>query len=293
MQGGQVSGLRPSGLPGHDGRDHHGRMPDVYRSVTELDPAVAEKLADAMELRATEPQQQAMLSDYLADLALPDRARVLEIGCGTGAISRVLATRPEAAVVVGVDPSEVFLRRARQLAEGLPNLTFERADGADVPMPDGSVDAVILHTVLSHVPDPAAVLAEAHRLVRPGGRLAAFEGDYATTTVALGPTDPLQACADAFIDSYVNDCWVVRRLPALLSEVGFSDVRLRSHGYVQTSDPIYLLSIVDRGADALAAAHLARDDLVEALKTEARHRVDTGRFFGHIAYASATATRPT
>jgi ubiquinone/menaquinone biosynthesis C-methylase UbiE len=60
-------------------------MPDAYSIVTELDPAVAEQLADAMELRATDPQQQAMLAAYLDDLAMPDGATVLEIGCGTGA----------------------------------------------------------------------------------------------------------------------------------------------------------------------------------------------------------------
>ena len=69
-------------------------MPDFYNAVTDLDPAVAEQLGNAMELRALDPQQQAMLAAYLDDLILPGGERVLEIGCGTGAIARVLPGTP-------------------------------------------------------------------------------------------------------------------------------------------------------------------------------------------------------
>jgi precorrin-6B methylase 2 len=63
-------------------------MPDVYNKVTKLDAAVAGQLGDAMELRAKDPAQQAMLAAYLADLDLSDKAAVVEFGCGTGPQSR-------------------------------------------------------------------------------------------------------------------------------------------------------------------------------------------------------------
>ena len=94
-------------------------------------------------------------------------------------------------------------------------------------------------------------------MLRPGGTLAVFDGDYNTISVATGGTDPLQACADAVIQNFVNDPWIIRRLPAIASAVGFTGIRLRSHGYARSTDPAYMLSIVDRGADALLAA--ARD----------------------------------
>jgi SAM-dependent methyltransferase len=52
---------------------------------------------------------------------------------------------------------------------------------------------VVFHTILCHVPGPHLALAEAARVLRPGGWLAVFDGDYATTTLALHPSDPLQA----------------------------------------------------------------------------------------------------
>jgi ubiquinone/menaquinone biosynthesis C-methylase UbiE len=266
-------------------------MPDVYNAVTELDPAVAKQLGDAMELRATEPAQQAMLAAYLDDLDLPEGAKVVEIGCGTGAISRAVAARPGIGEVTGVDPSPAFIDRARGLAAGLANLSFCQGDGRDLPLPDASYDLAVLHTVLSHAPDPQDVLAQAFRVLRQGGRLAVFDGDYNTMSVATGEVDPLQACVAAMMQNFLNDPWIVRRLPGMIATAGFTGTRLRSHGYAQTTDPAYLLSIVDRGTDALVTGGRIGAELGEALKGEARRRVRAGSFFGYIAYASLTARK--
>jgi len=78
-------------------------MPDVYATIAEVEPALQECLAGILELRAADPQQRAMLDAYLSEIAFPARARVLEIGCGTGSVTRVLARRPGVAKVIGVD----------------------------------------------------------------------------------------------------------------------------------------------------------------------------------------------
>jgi SAM-dependent methyltransferase len=153
-----------------------------------------------------------------------------------------------------------------------------------------SFDAVVFHTTLCHVPAPEVSLQEAARVLRPNGWLAVFDGDYATTTVAVTPADPLQACADAWVGSSLHDPWLVRRLPQLLDEAGFTLIRMRSHGYVETAAASYIPTIIDRGADALVAAGHVNADTATALKAEARSRVAADRFFGHIAYASLVAT---
>jgi ubiquinone/menaquinone biosynthesis C-methylase UbiE len=266
-------------------------MGDVYATIAEADEAVQRQLADVLELRAADPQQRAMLEDYLRDLPLPAGARVLEVGCGTGAVARVLAGRPQVGEVVGIDPSPVFIERARQLAAGRPTLSFLVGDGRDLPFDDGAFDAVVCHTALSHIPGPQRVLAEAARVVTGGGWLAVFDGDYATTTVATCATDPLQACAEATIEALVHDPFLVRRLAALVRQAGWTVARVRSHGYVETDDPGYMLTIVDRGAERLAASGRLGKAAADALKEEARRRVADGAFFGHIAYASLLASR--
>jgi ubiquinone/menaquinone biosynthesis C-methylase UbiE len=266
-------------------------MPDVYASIENADEAVQERLADVLELRAADAGQRAMLEDYLADLALPDGARVLEVGCGTGAVARTLAVRPGVGEVVGLDPSPVFVQRARQIAAGVEDLSYVVGGGTALPFDDGAFDAVVFHTVLSHIPEAGAALAEAARVTAAGGALAAFDGDYATTTVALGDRDPLQACVDAAMEALVHDRYLVRRLGTLVRAAGWEVVRLRSHGYVENEDPGYILTLIDRGADTLVASGGLGAAAADALKAEARRRVTAGEFFGHIAYASLIATR--
>jgi ubiquinone/menaquinone biosynthesis C-methylase UbiE len=267
-------------------------VPDVYASIETAGASVLERLADVQELRAADPKQRGMLESYLDDLAIPSGSRVLEVGCGTGAVARALAARDEIAEVVAVDPSEAFLERARRLANGIANLTFVTGDGRALPFEAESFGAVVCHTVLSHVPQPESVLAEAARVAGSRGKLAVFDGDYATTTVALDANDPLQACVDAAVEAVVHDAFLVRRLPCLVRATGWNLLGFRTYGFLETDEPGYMLTLVDRGVDTLLAAGTLGEAAGAALKEEARRRAGAGAFFGFISYASLTAERP-
>jgi arsenite methyltransferase len=96
----------------------------------------------------------------------------------------------------------------------------------------------------------------------------------------------------AFTPVFITDPWAVRHLPAMVHQAGFAEGRLRSHGYVQTSDPDYMLTIADRAADTLAQPAASARSWPAPLKAEARRRVAAHVFFGHVAYASLTARKP-
>lgn len=261
-------------------------MPDVYATITETDPKIVEQIANAMEIRATNPQQREFLDTYLSQIEFPTVARILEVGCGTGPVCRRVAELPNAKQVVGLDPSPILLKVARELSKDLSNLTFEEGDGRTMPFDDESFDIVIFHTVLCHIPHPEKALVEAYRVLRSGGYLAVFDGDYATITVATGKSDPLQQCVEAFAPNFIHDIWFVRRLQNLVQEIGFSPKHFQSFGYVETSELGHLLTIVDRGSDVLVAQGRIGQDMGAAMKAEARRRAAANEFFGFVGYAS-------
>jgi ubiquinone/menaquinone biosynthesis C-methylase UbiE len=267
-------------------------VPDVWANVAELDDATQRRLAGVLEARGADEQQQALRRTFLGTICFPRDARVLEVGCGTGVLTRRLATHAGVGSVVGVDTAEFLLEQARELARGMDTVTFEPADARSLPFDDGVFAVVVFDSTLSHVPEPEAAVAEAYRVLQPGdGQVAVFDGDYATTTVALSDNDPLQACVDAMLASSVTDTRLMRRLPAMLGRSGFEVVGFRSHGFAETGGGDYMLSIVDRGADILLARGEIGDDTAASLKAEARRRVAAGTFFGHIAYASVVGRK--
>jgi ubiquinone/menaquinone biosynthesis C-methylase UbiE len=267
-------------------------MPDVYASIAEADVAVQERLADVIELRFADPRQQVMLHAYLSEIEFPHNARVVEIGCGTGAVTRTLAQWPNVGEATGVDPSPVFIARARTLAQAIPNTSFEQGDGRTLRFESEAFDVAVLHTTLCHVPQPERLIGEATRVLKPHGWLAVFEGDYATATVATGTFDPLQTCVEAFRENFVHDPWLVRRLPQLLEAEGLDVMPMRSHGYVEATVSGYMLTWIDRGADVLAQTGRIGKEHAEALKVEARRRNETKSWFGHIAFASVLTRKP-
>lgn len=94
---------------------------------------------------------------------------VLDVGCGTGAFLRRLATPGRAAVLAGVDSSPA----AVAAVDGTPGVDVRLGDAAALPWPGGTFDVVTARHMLYHVDDPLAAVREARRVLRPRGRFAA------------------------------------------------------------------------------------------------------------------------
>lgn len=115
---------------------------------------------------------EAQVSEVLTDILDGSLGRLLDIGTGTGHILELLAGKAEAAV--GIDQSQHMLSIARSAIEGsgLGHCQVRHADMYQLPFPSSAFDTVTIHMVLHYAEDPAAALAEASRVLVPGGQLA-------------------------------------------------------------------------------------------------------------------------
>jgi ArsR family transcriptional regulator len=128
------------------------------------------KGADWDEMRALDLPAQAV-EQALLGLLGPEIGRLLDIGTGTGRLLELVA--PHVSAALGIDASRAMLALARsRLAHpGLTHCAVRLADMYRLPLPDAGFDAVVLQMVLHYAEDPAAALAEAARVLAPGGRL--------------------------------------------------------------------------------------------------------------------------
>ena len=261
-------------------------MSDPFSDIVNAEPEFVELWSEMLDVRASHPQQVEMRDRYFAEINF-GQGRVLEVGCGTGAIAEALAARPDSTEVIGIDPSPEFIGIARSRPT---EAEFQLGDALALDFDADSFDVVVFHTVLVHLPQPDLAIAEAVRVLRPGGTLAVFEGDGASMTVAVGPDDPLEPLVREYIEANVHDSWFMRTCHHHLQQAGLRIVSSQLHGF---TDPNYFRPIAERAIDLAVKSGNIDDADAQELGDHVRRRCDSGEFYGHALYASIVAEKPT
>jgi len=208
------------------------------------------------------------LAPRFADFAsIGEAQRVLDVGCGPGALTGELVGRFGADAVVAVDPSPGFVEAAGRRN---PGVDVRRAEAESLPFDDGSFDAALAQLVVHFMTDPAAGIAEMRRVARGGGIVTACVWDHA------GGAGPLARFWDAAreLDPGVadeSDLPGAREgdLERLLHEAGLGDVEERlltveiEHGSFDEWWEPFTLGVGPAGAYVQGLAQDARDRLRE------------------------------
>lgn len=263
-------------------------MSDPYSDLANAPREMQQRIAQAMAARCQDAAQIALRRAYLEDIELPKDAFAVELGSGTGHVTCDLIDMSQASRALGLEPSELMVEHARRFHSDRSDVEFQVGDAKQTGLPDGSCDMVLMHTLLCHVPGPEDVIREAARILKPGGVLAICDGDYDTASAAIGAFDPLDQVVRFMMDENVTNLWIMRRIGPMLNAAGLPAGKRTGHGYVAEGEATYFLTVIDRGADIMAERGLIAKPTAEALKAEARHRVERQAFFGFMSYVSVT-----
>ena len=157
-------------------------------------------------------------------LGLKPGEDVLDIGSGPGFLAcEMSAEVGPGGSVTGVDPSPSMLSiaRGRPRAAGSAPVRFSPGEATALPCAAGSFDAVTSTQVYEYVGDVPAALAEAWRVLRPGGRLLVLDTDWDSIVWRSSDDDRMRRVLTAW-DRHLADPYLPRRLTGLLEEAGFS-----------------------------------------------------------------------
>lgn len=268
---------------------------DPHRYVNELDEPAIERLIARLESRATDQVFTRLFDKYASRIVAKSPKRVLEVGSGTGAMMRALARRPDfQGTAVGVEQSPAFVAAARRLAreEGVGDrVAFEVGDAHKLELPDESFDAVIINTVISHVGDTAAVLGELARVVRKGGTVAIFDGDYASMTYAYPDVDLGRRMDAALVTATFNNPRIMRELPGLLPRYGLRITEAWGDAVAEIGTASFFKSFADTYVPYVIDAGLEPAEVVKRWHAVQQEAMEKGTFFGACNYYTYLAER--
>jgi ubiquinone/menaquinone biosynthesis C-methylase UbiE len=249
-------------------------------------------LLDATRARLLERVRQSP-ELFFAPLALRPGLNVLDVGCGTGDLLRLLAPIVSPGTAVGVDLSETMIAEARQRsAENVDNLSFRMGSVLELPFPAGSFDRILATQLLLHVPDSCRALAEMKRVLSPSGVICVSEIDWGTLVVQssnseLGRRFSELACRE------LRNGLIIRELPGQLRELGFEHIVIRPEIEVAQDLDAFYTWFVEPSLQHFKRIGAFSEAEAEAFLADLKERAHRGRYFSSRTYYTVLASQST
>jgi ubiquinone/menaquinone biosynthesis C-methylase UbiE len=251
--------------------DTHTAYIDTDALIRQLD--AAEAMPAAARLRARSYQL----------LGLPQEATVVDVGCGAARAVAELAEYAAHAIGVDLDPAMLAAARRR-----FPGIDVRAADATELPLGDAQAHGYRADKVYHVLPDPHAALAEARRVLLPGGRIALLGQDWDTLVIDSDQPELTRRIVHARADTIPHPR-IARAYRNLLLDGGFHDVDIEVHTLVFT-DPAMLPVPVGHATAARQAGAITGDEADNWISEQTRRAHDE-RLLVAIPMFLAAATR--
>ena len=217
--------------------------------------------------------------------------RAVDVGCGLGTAARDIAARvgPDGEAI-GIDLSAAMIVEATRRAAALGvAATFCEASVDALPVETGSIHAYRAERLYQHVPNVAAALAEARRVIAPRGRIVLIDQDWDLSVLDADDLGISREIHRAFCDSLVQGT-IGRRFRRLLLDAGFVDVEVQAETVTSAGAEEYgfVVDLLEKTARASGVDRKRLDAWVQ----DQSGRVAGGRFFMVMTHFMASAAQP-
>ncbi|NUS57741.1 MAG: methyltransferase domain-containing protein [Streptomycetaceae bacterium] len=251
-------------------QERAGKHRDTATLLAVLD--TADRMPDAARLRGRSYEL----------LSLVPGSTVVDVGCGAGRAVAELAGHGVRAV--GVDPDPGMLAAAR---ERWPEAEFRQAGAEDLPFADGTLHGYRADKVFHVLPEPDRAVAEARRVLRPGGRIVLLGQDWDAIVIDSDDAALTRTIVHARAD-LLSAPRAGRQYRSLLLAGGFAEVTVEAHTGVFTDAA--MLPLVEGLAEPACASGAVSREQADGWLAEQRRRAETGRFLVAVPLFVAAAT---
>lgn len=197
-------------------------MPDPYSDPDKQPESAIRAMITRLQERGRHREFIRMIQNYSETLDKNKPLTVLDLGCGTGVVIRMLDKLLDSSSRLhGADVSAELLKEAAKESD-TNRIAWNHLSSGPLPYADETFDAITMHTLLSHVPDPAFVLSEARRVLKKNGQLIVFDADHAGTTYNQSKYETTRRIDYLLTSAIAAHPDICRQLPRLLKDSGYT-----------------------------------------------------------------------
>jgi ubiquinone/menaquinone biosynthesis C-methylase UbiE len=246
------------------------------------------QMAAFLEERSHSPDMQEV-NQKLCEVVAPKRGeRILEVGCGSGVLCRILAPclQPDGDVI-GIDISYKMAMEAGEYALSagvIGGIDFGSAGAEALPFSDASFDCAVAARLLLHVANPALVIGEMMRVVKPGGKVVVMDWDFGTVAVDHPDRKMTRQLLHWRNDYHGGNNWSGRQLWRHMKEAGLRNVSVHPCVLIAHDESDGLTQSLWRAAQVACEAGVISEQERENWVMELKKRIQAGTFFASIVY---------
>lgn len=262
--------------------------PDIHADST------VEVMAKRLNERGQNANFRRMIDEYVALTPTDRPISVLDVGCGTGVVIRsFLQTAHPKSELCGADISQKILDQAKiQDVSGRISWTKLDVASKDLPFEPEMFDVITMHTLLSHVSDPVAMLQMAARCLKPDGMVIVFDADHAGTVYSLPDFSLMMEINQKLATSIATQADICRQLPRYLKD---ANLKMRgqptTHVIAECCKGDYWLSSVRGFAHLIPVLGLLPPEQGEAWVAQMLQSHEDGTFFASGIFYTYIVTK--